>query len=117
MLVSRPYVLRPHILSLTVALTVTSCATNPVSGKKELSLMSEAQEIQLGQEMDVQVRREMGVYKDPELQRYIERVGMRLARTSERPDLPWHFTVVDSPAVNAFHTSTRTRMPWPRRVQ
>jgi predicted Zn-dependent protease len=102
MLVSRPYVLRPRILSLTVALTVTACATNPVSGKKELSLMSEAQEVQLGQEMDAQVRREMGIYKDPELQRYIERVGMRLARASERPNLPWHFAVVDSPAVNAF---------------
>jgi len=64
--------------------------------------MSEAQEIQLGQEMDAQVKREMGVYEDAELQRYVADIGMRLARASERPNLPWHFTVVDEPAVNAF---------------
>lgn len=64
--------------------------------------MSEAQEVQLGREMDAQVRREMGLYNDPELQRYVESVGMRLARASERPNLPWHFAVVDEPAVNAF---------------
>ena len=64
--------------------------------------MSEAQEIQLGQEMDAQVKREMGVYEDADLQRYVADIGMRLARASERPNLPWHFTVVDEPAVNAF---------------
>jgi predicted Zn-dependent protease len=81
---------------------LAACATNPVTGERELSLMSEAQEIQLGQEMDGQVRREMGLYDNPELQRYVQDVGLRLARTSERPNLPWHFAVVDEPAVNAF---------------
>jgi predicted Zn-dependent protease len=64
--------------------------------------MSEAQEIQLGQELDVQVKQQMGVYQDAELQRYVSDVGMRLARASERPNLPWEFTVVDEQAVNAF---------------
>src|SRR5512134_392075 len=90
------------ILPAVLAATLIACATNPATGQKEFSLMSEAQEIQLGQEMDVQVRREMGVYNDPELQRYVESIGMRLAKASERPNLPWHFTVVDEPAVNAF---------------
>jgi len=81
---------------------LAACATNPATGNKEFSLMSEAQEIQLGQELDVQVRREMGVYEDAELQRYVSEVGMRLARASERPNLPWAFTVIDEPAVNAF---------------
>jgi predicted Zn-dependent protease len=89
----------PVLLSASLA---TACATNPVTGERELSLMSEAQEIQLGQEMDAQVRREMGLYEDPELQRYVQDVGLRLARASERPNLPWHFAVVDQPAVNAF---------------
>ena len=44
----------------------------------------------------------MGVYNDPELQRYVEGIAMRLARASERPNLPWHFAVVDEPAINAF---------------
>ena len=85
-----------------VALTLSACATNPVSGKKEFTLMSEAQEIQIGQEMDQQVQQEMGVYEDRELQEYISDIGLRLARNSHRPNLPWHFTVVDAPAVNAF---------------
>ena len=84
------------------ALTLTACATNPVTGEQEFSLMSEAQEIELGTQMDVQVRKEMGVYEDAELQRYVETIGMRLARASERPNLPWHFAVVDEPAINAF---------------
>ena len=85
------------VLALTLA-----CATNPATGKKEFSLMSEAQEIELGKSMDGEVRKEMGVYEDAELQRYVESIGMRLARASQRPTLPWHFAVVDEPAVNAF---------------
>ena len=44
----------------------------------------------------------MGVYDDPELQRYVNDIGQQLARVSHRPNLPWTFTVVDSPAINAF---------------
>jgi predicted Zn-dependent protease len=89
-------------LALGLSVTLAACATNPATGDKEFSLMSEAQEVQLGQEMDVQVKREMGVYQDAELQRYVSNVGLRLAKASERPNLPWEFTVVDEPAVNAF---------------
>ena len=84
------------------AALAAACATNPATGSREFSLMSEAQEVQLGQQMDAQVREEMGIYDDPELQRYVQDVGLRLARASDRPNLPWHFAVVDSPAVNAF---------------
>ena len=93
--------LRPAATAVLV-LTIAACATNPATGKKEFSLMSEAQEIELGKNMDGEVRREMGVYNDPELQRYVESVGMKLARASQRPNLPWHFAVVDEPAINAF---------------
>lgn len=90
------------IISAALAATLVACATNPATGKKEFSLMSEAQEVQLGQGMDPQIKQEMGVYDDAELQRYVSGVGMRLAKASERPNLPWHFTVLDEPAVNAF---------------
>ena len=98
---SKPALVR-SLLPLAAAAALTACATNPATGKKEISLMSEAQEIQLGQQMDAEVRRQMGVYDDPGLQKYVEGVGLKLARASERPNLPWHFTVVDAPAVNAF---------------
>jgi predicted Zn-dependent protease len=93
---------RTLVAWLSLALVAAACATNPVTGKREISLMSEAQEIQLGREMDPQVRQQFGVYDDAELQRYVSSVGLRLVQQSERPNLPWHFTVVDSPAVNAF---------------
>jgi len=64
--------------------------------------MSEAQEIQIGEQQDAEVRREMGVYDDRALQQYVSDIGLRLARQSERPNLPWHFTIVDVPAINAF---------------
>ena len=78
------------------------CATNPVTGKRELSLVSEAQEIAMGQQYAPQVAASMGIYDDPELQSYVEGLGMPMARDPERPQLPWQFQVVDDPAVNAF---------------
>ena len=83
-------------------LFAAACATNPVTGRREFSLMSEDQEVQIGQEQDAQVRKEMGVYSDRVVQQYVSDVGLKLAQASERPNLPWHFTVVDVPAINAF---------------
>src|SRR5437016_13444957 len=79
-----------------------ACATNPATGQRQLSCMSEEKEIALGQENDAQVRTEMGAYDDRALQEYVTTVGLKLAMSSERASLPWHFTVADVPAVNAF---------------
>jgi predicted Zn-dependent protease len=87
---------------VAIAAAVAACATNPVTGQREISLMSEGQEIALGKEADGQIRAEMGLYDDPELQRYVSDIGLRLAKLSERPNLPWQFAVVDQPAINAF---------------
>ena len=89
------------ILLLTACVTA-ACATNPVTGKRQMSLLSEAEELAIGQQQDAEIRREMGVYDDPALQRYVNDIGQQLARVSHRPNLPWTFTVVDSPAINAF---------------
>ncbi|HNV03220.1 MAG TPA: M48 family metalloprotease [Vicinamibacterales bacterium] len=95
--------MKRHILiGGLAACSLLACATNPVTGDRQLNFMSEAQEIQLGRESDPQLRAEMGVYPDQALQRYVESVGMRLAKSSERPDLPWQFAVVDVAAANAF---------------
>ncbi len=88
--------------AVALLLLTAACATNPVTGKREFALMSEAQEIAIGREADAQIQQEMGVYEDPTLQQYVEDIGFELAAGSHRPELPWQFTVVDSPAVNAF---------------
>jgi predicted Zn-dependent protease len=90
------------VILLTLLALAAACATNPVTGRRELSFMSEAQEISIANESEPQIKAEMGVYNDPELQRYVSEIGWRMAKISERAHLPWRFTVVDVPVVNAF---------------
>lgn len=78
------------------------CAVNPATGERQLSFMSEAQEIALGQQNDQQIVQQMGLYPDEGWQEYIQELGAELAAKSERPNLPWTFRVVDDPVVNAF---------------
>ena len=89
-------------LALIALVAAFACATNPATGKRQFNLMSEAQEISAGQEADAQVKKEMGLYNDPNLQEYVSSIGLKLAQLSERPNLPWHYSVVDVPAINAF---------------
>ncbi len=81
---------------------LAGCARNPVTGKQQLALISEEQEIQYGRESHPQVLQQYGQVEDPRLQAYVNDIGQRLARVSHRPQLHWHFTVVDVPVVNAF---------------
>lgn len=85
-----------------MAATFAACATNPVTGRRQLALISEGQEISMGQEAAKEVEATIGLVEDAALQSYVERVGMAMARTSERPNLPWRFRVVDDPTPNAF---------------
>ena len=84
------------------ALVLTHCAHNPVSGSEDIVLMSDQQELQLGAQADQAVLKQYAPLDNPALQAYVDEVGQRLARQSQRPSLPWHFTVLDSPDVNAF---------------
>ena len=90
------------LLALIATVLLSACATNPATGKRQISFMSEEKEIAMGRQLDAQVRQEMGLYENDELQRYVQDLGMQIARRSERPNLPWSFAIVDSPAVNAF---------------
>ena len=83
-------------------LVAATCATNPVTGRRELSLISEGQEIAMGQEGAQAVAASMGLVGDSALQRYVRSLGLAMAKQSERPNLPWQFAVVDDPVVNAF---------------
>ncbi|UCD24900.1 MAG: M48 family metalloprotease [Gemmatimonadota bacterium] len=78
------------------------CAVNPATGQRQLMLVSESQEIAMGQEADPSISAMFGIYEDADLQQYVARLGDSLAAISERPQLPWTFRVVDDPIVNAF---------------
>ena len=79
-----------------------SCAANPATGKSQLNLYSEAQEIELGRQAAAEVEQQMAFVDDPALTGYVAELGHKLAAASERPGLPWSFRVVDDPVVNAF---------------
>jgi predicted Zn-dependent protease len=85
-----------------LASTALSCAVNPATGERQLALVSESQEIQMGLESDQQLVTSMGTYDDAGLAVYLDGIGKRMAARSERPNLPWTFRVMDDPVVNAF---------------
>ncbi|MCB2231024.1 M48 family metalloprotease [bacterium] len=96
-----------RVIALCMALAATAlmvygCYVNPATGKEQLSLYSESQEISMGREADPQIVASMGVYQDSAIAAYVDRLGRELAAVSERPDLPWTFRVIDDPVVNAF---------------
>ena len=98
----RSSALLPSLLLAGLAAGPLGCARNPVTGKSELSLVSESQEIQMGQQASKEVAQSIGFYKDDKVQSYVADIGKRMAAESERPNLPWEFHVVDDAAVNAF---------------
>lgn len=89
-------------MTWTALLAVTACATNPVTGRRELSLISESQEIQMGQQAAQQTLQSMAEIPDAGMKSLVSGMGMRIARASERPNLPWEFHTLDDATVNAF---------------
>jgi predicted Zn-dependent protease len=92
----------PLLLTVVAAGLTSGCAINPVSGTPDVVFMSEVSEINIGNDYDAKIREKYGVYDNPELQAYINRIGQQLAAHSHRPGLTYHFTVLNSPEVNAF---------------
>ncbi|MCC3155434.1 M48 family metalloprotease [Hymenobacter sp. BT770] len=80
----------------------TGCATNPVTGKKEVMLVSEGQELAMGQQSDPAVTAQMGLYPDKKIQAFINEKGKKMGAISHRPTIEYQFRVVDSPVINAF---------------
>jgi len=64
--------------------------------------MSEKREIEIGREMHPKILQQYGRYDDERLQAYVNEVGQRVAAKSDRPELVWTFTVLDSEETNAF---------------
>jgi len=93
---------RIAVIAAAASLALAACARNPVTGKRELALVSREQEIELGKQSAEQVKQSIPPYPDASVQAYVSQVGMKMAKASERPDLPWSFTVLDDPTVNAF---------------
>jgi predicted Zn-dependent protease len=87
---------------MVVVLSAMNCSLNPVTGKRELMLMSSSDELALGQQTDPQILKTYGKYEDAELALYVTALGKRLGAQSHQPNLAYTIQVLDSPVVNAF---------------
>lgn len=82
---------------------VTGCSVNPVTGKSQLMLMSETDEIKVDREQSPhQFSADYGILQDKALNNYIGDVGKRMATRSHRPQMPYSFQGVNATYVNAY---------------
>ncbi len=98
--------LSPWLQFFIAALIVLAvgCATNPVTGKRELRLISEAAEIQMGNKSYLPAQQSQGGQYplDSALTAYVNGIGQRLAKVSDRPQLPYEFVVLNNSVPNAW---------------
>jgi predicted Zn-dependent protease len=93
------------LLAALASLGLSSCATNPVTGRPDLVLQSESGEINRAKEVHPMLLQQFGgPYQDARVQAYVNDVGQRAAKISHRPELQYTFTVLDSEDINAFTT-------------
>jgi predicted Zn-dependent protease len=88
--------------AMGVMAVAVSCAVNPATGHRQLSLVPKGQEIEMGKQSADEVAQSIGIYDNARLNAYVSDLGKKLAAGSERPELPWTFKVVDDSSVNAF---------------
>lgn len=97
-----PDCLKYLVLALGSLIIVSSCAINPATGQGNIVMMSEKREVEIGKEENDKVMQSSAVFNDSALTAYVDEVGQRMAAVSHRPELTYHFTVIDSPEINAF---------------
>lgn len=81
---------------------ILSCATDPVTGSRQFMLVSERDEIRIGEQTDAEIAATYGLYQDQALAGYVNRIGQTMVRRSHRPNLDFSFKILDTPVVNAF---------------
>jgi len=83
---------------------VTGCSTVPITGRSQLNLISEQQEMQLGLSSFDQLKKQTPINHDPAVNNLVQRVGKRVAAVAgkDMPDAQWEFVVFESKEANAF---------------
>ena len=86
-----------------IAIGLLGCATNPVTGRSELNIISESWELKTGKQHYLPMRQSQGgdYVADPKVQDYVRQVGNKLAAVSDRK-LPYEFSVVNDSSANAW---------------
>ena len=94
---------RVLLSAVVLILTISGCASNPVTGKTQLKLVSSAQERAIGEQQYSPSRQMQGgdYTIEPELTAYVQEVGNRVARASN-VNLPYEFTILNNSVPNAW---------------
>jgi predicted Zn-dependent protease len=87
---------------LVTLLVMVSCATTGPGGEKSLILIPTSYEVQIGEGMAQQVAETETKLPDQQWQDYLNEVGQKLVAVSDRNDIEYHFTVIESDQINAF---------------
>jgi predicted Zn-dependent protease len=87
---------------LAVLAAVAACQTVPITGRSQLLLLSESEEVQMGIQSYQEVLRKARVSTNPVQNDMVKRVGTRIAAATGRPNLPWEFKVIEDKQANAF---------------
>lgn len=93
-----------HVCALLGSvLYLSGCSTNPATGEQQFTaLMSPQQENQVGAQEHEKIIKQYGVYDDKGLQNYVNNIGSKVVKDTERPDVIYKFFLLDSPIINAF---------------
>jgi beta-barrel assembly-enhancing protease len=82
---------------------IPGCVTNPITGQNELMLYGESQDVEMGKKYAPEVEKQLGGrIENSVLQNYIDSVGQRVAKVSQRPDMEYHYIALNDKIVNAF---------------
>lgn len=91
------------VTSASAAGFLLGCATNPVTGKSQLMLVSEDQEIEIDrQNSPYQFSTDYGSLQDKALNNYINQTGKKISTLTHRPHMPYSFRGVNAAYVNAY---------------
>ena len=91
------------ILLFSLSICFTGCGVNPITGEKELMLISPAQEDRIGAQYAPEVEKQLGGrIENDELQNYISSIGRKIVRVSHTPGKTFRFTAVNDKSVNAL---------------
>jgi predicted Zn-dependent protease len=99
----RPVTWYPAIcVAVLLALIAAACETVPVTGRRQLQLLSPSEEMELGVATYQQILKKVKVSTDPQLNALVTRVGSRIAAATGRTDFQWEYRVIEDPQANAF---------------
>lgn len=86
----------------SLGIAACGCQSAPVTGRKQLIMMPESQEMALGAQAFTETLNKEPESQNPKIREMVARVGNRIAQVAGRDDFQWEFKAIASPTQNAF---------------